>query len=139
MFITRATRHDASDVEALLGDEKDNWNARKGTTFIARDGKLVGCLRLIEVAPDTLVMDNVFVREDRRNEGIGGELVRAAMASRGGTIYLCCHEEALPFYEEHGFKPVAANALLEPVAEYFDASGDLHPPEGHQHFFMAAR
>jgi N-acetylglutamate synthase-like GNAT family acetyltransferase len=139
MFITRATRHDTADIEELLGAEKDNWDPRQGTTFIARDGKLVGCLRLVEVAPETVVMDNVFVREDRRGEGVGGELVRAAMLSRGGTIYLCCHEDMLKFYEEYGFTQVAPNSLLQPVADYFDAAGDLHPPDGHEHFFMAAR
>jgi hypothetical protein len=61
------------------------------------------------------------------------------MLSRGGTIYLCCHEEMIPFYEGFGFTQVVANALLQPVSDYFDAAGDLNPPEGHEHFFMAAR
>ncbi|HEU4480352.1 MAG TPA: GNAT family N-acetyltransferase [Actinomycetota bacterium] len=140
MFITRATRHDMSDVEELLKSEGwEDHDLREGTTFIARDGKVVGCIRVVEVAPQTLVVDDVLVREDRRGEGIGRDLMRAAMNSRGGTMYLCCHDDKIGFYEKFGFTEVAVNALLEPVSEYFDRSGDLHPPEGHEHFYLSAR
>ncbi len=140
MFITRATRHDMADVEELL--KAHGWedsDPREGTTFIARDGKVAGCVRLVEVAPHTLVVDDVLVREDRRGEGIGAQLMRAAMNSRGGTLYLCCHADKIDFYKQFGFNEVAPDALLEPVSNYFDKTGDLHPPEGHEHFFMAAR
>lgn len=141
MFITRATRHDEQDVKELLEGSGlgQDWHPRKGTTFLARDGKLVGCARLVEVAPDTLVLDTVYVPDDRRGEGIGAELLQAAMNSRGGTVYLCCHADMLDFYASLGFKEVAPEALLEPVSDHFASTGDLNPPVGHEHFFMAAR
>lgn len=140
MFITRATRHDMADVEEMLHAAGfTEGDPRNGTTFIARDGKVVGSVTLIEVAPQTLVVDDMVVREDRRGEGIGRRLMEAAMSSRGGTMYLCCHEEHIAFYEKLGFKQVAPDALLPPVAEHFEKSGELTPPEGHEHFFMAAR
>jgi N-acetylglutamate synthase-like GNAT family acetyltransferase len=130
-----------SDVEELLqATGFADSDPRKGTVFIARDGKVVGCVRLVEVVPNTLVMDDVVVQEDRRNEGIGRQLVQAAMNSRAGTMYLCCHEEKKAFYGHFGFTDVSPNALPEPVSNYFADTGDLNPPEGHgEHFFFAAR
>ena len=140
MFITRATRHDHSDMKELL--ETQGWgdsDITRGKSWIARDGKIVGMARLIEVAPQTLVVDDVLVREDRRGEGIGRSVMEAAMMGIGGALYLCCHPEHVAFYEKLGFVEVAPNALLQPVANYFDEEGDLNPPEGHVHHFMSAR
>lgn len=140
MFITRATRHDHADMRELL--EAQGWgdsDITKGKSWIARDGKVVGMVRLIEVAPQTVVMDDVLVKEDRRGEGIGRRVIEAAMMGMGGTLFLCTHDEHIPFYEKFGFKEIPAETLLEPVADYFDAVGDLTPPEGHVHHFMTAR
>jgi N-acetylglutamate synthase-like GNAT family acetyltransferase len=140
VFITRGTRHDLGDVEELL--ESQGWEhseLKKGTTFVAREGAVIGCVRLIEVAPNAVVIDDVVVREDKRGRGIGKQLMQAAMNSRGGTLYLCCHEQHVPFYERFDFKEVPAATLPDPVANYFDEAGDLTPPAGHTHFFMSAR
>lgn len=139
MFITRATRHDLADVQELM--EANKWDVpdlKKGTAFLARDGKVVGCVRLIEVAPNNLVMDDVLVDEARRGEGIGRRLMEASMSSRGGTLYLCCHEEHIGFYERFGFKQISPDTMPEPVSNHFAAEGSL-TPEGHRHFFMTAR
>src|SRR5918912_2041515 len=80
MFITRATRHDRSDLEKLLMDHE--WDVElldKGVAFIARDGAIVGTVRLIEVAPQVVVVEDVLVHKDRRNQGIGRQLIQAAM------------------------------------------------------------
>ena len=140
MFITRATRHDLGDVEELLKSEGwEHSELKKGTTFVAREGAVIGCVRLIEVAPNTVLVDDVVVRGDKRGQGVGKQLMQAAMNSRGGTLYLCCHKEHLGFYEHFEFKEVPASTLPEPVAGYLDETGDLTPPEGHEHFFMTAR
>lgn len=140
MFITRATRHDLGDVQELM--ESNKWDVpdlKKGTTFMARDGKIVGCVRLIEVAPNHLVMDDVLVDESRRGEGIGRRLMEAAMNSRGGTLYLCCHDRQIGFYERFGFKQIPADTMPEPIANHFADDGSLTPPEGHEHFFLTVR
>jgi N-acetylglutamate synthase-like GNAT family acetyltransferase len=141
MFITRATRHDRADVEELYskhgwGDEHD---LKTGTTFIARDGGVVGALRLVEVEPNTLVVDGVLVREDRRNEGIGRGLVQAAMNSRGGTMYLCCHDERIRFYGHFGFSEIPIDEAPAAVREYWEKIGDWPTEPGHDHYFMKAR
>lgn len=140
MLVTRATRHDKSDILELLAT--NGWEDSpidKGKIWIARDGKIAGMVRLVEVAPQTVVVDDMLVREDRRGEGIGRRVLEAAMMGMGGSLYLCCHPEYLGFYAKFGFVEVVPDALLQPVADYFAEVGDLPPPEGHVHHFMSAR
>jgi N-acetylglutamate synthase-like GNAT family acetyltransferase len=140
VFITRATRHDLGDVEELLRSQGwEHGELKNGRTLVAREGAAIGCVRLIEVAPNTVIVDDMVVREDKRGQGIGKQLMQAAMNSRGGKLYLCCHTEQIAFYERFEFNQVQPETLPEPVANYFDETGDLTPPEGHEHFFLTAR
>ena len=127
-------------VQELL--EAQGWgdsDPTQGTTYIAKSGKTVGVIRLVEVAPQTVVIDDVLVREDKRGEGIGKQLMQAAMNAKGGTLYLCCHDDVIDFYKQFGFSLVSADTLPEPVANYLDETGDLTPEAGHVHYFMTAR
>jgi N-acetylglutamate synthase-like GNAT family acetyltransferase len=139
MFITRATRHDRPDIQQFL--EAHGWEAdlTTGATFFARDGGVVGSIRLIEVEPRVVVVDTVVVDAGRRREGIGRALLQAAMNSRGGTLYLCCHDEHIAFYEKFGFAQVEGPELPDRVASYFRDVGDLPSTEDHRHLFMRAR
>lgn len=139
MFITRATRHDRGDLDELLRSHGREPDLGEGTAFIARDGGIVGCVRLVEVAPQTVVVDDVLVRDGRRGDGIGGRLMQAAMNSRGGTLYLCCHEEHLGFYGRFGFEPVDVVQCPEPVVDYWRKVGDYPAEPGHTHFYLKAR
>lgn len=140
MFITRATRHDKADLKELL--EAHGWgnaNLDEGAAFIAREGRIIGCVRLIEVEPQVLVVDDVLVQEDRREEGIGRRLLQAAMNSRRGTLYLCCHEERLNFYRHFGFQQIAIDDAPESARAYWEKVGDHPTPPDHVHYFMKAR
>ncbi len=140
MFVTRATRHDKRDLQDFYEEHGlTDQDLERGTSFIARDGRIVGALRVVEVEPRTLVIDGVLVREDRRNEGIGRRLVQAALNSRGGTVYLCCHEERLPFYGHLGFSEVDVQEAPPPVRSYWESNGDYPTPPGHEHFYLKAR
>ena len=142
MFITRATRHDKSDLEDFFkSQEWEDPILDRGVAFIARDGSIVGNVRLIEVETNKLVVEDVVVKEERRGEGIGAQLMQAAMNSRGGTLYLCCHPPRLRFYGDLGFEEVPFDELPQPVAAYFDEHGDSPDKleEGHIHHFMKAR
>lgn len=140
MFITRATRHDRSDIEELY--KEYGWNNEhldKGKAFIARDGGVVGALRLVEVEPNTLVIDGVLVKEGRREQGIGRQLMQTAMNSRGGTMYLCCHDNRMRFYGHFGFEEISIDDAPEAVRAYWEEIGDWPTEPGHDHFFMKAR
>ena len=140
MFITRATRHDRDDLEKLLVDH--DWDLEhmdKGVAFIARDGTIVGTVRLIEVAPQIVIVEDVLVHKDRREEGIGRQLIQTAMNSRGGTLYLSCHENRLGFYAHFGFEQVAFDDLPAAVQQFMrDTDAWPDSPE-HRHFFLKAR
>jgi N-acetylglutamate synthase-like GNAT family acetyltransferase len=124
VFVTRATRHDVTDIADLLA--RHDWTveeASSGTFFLAREGAAVGCVRLWEVAPQTVIVRDVMVAAERRGEGIGAQLMQTAMNSRGGTLYLRCGQSEAPFFERFGFAPVEADQLPEAVDAHFDAHG----------------
>lgn len=142
MFITKATRHDKSDIKEFLASEGPMWenaNLDRGTAFIAREGTIVGHVRLIEVAPQMLVVEEVLVREDKRGQGIGTRLIEAAMNNKGGKLFLCCHAEHIPFYERFGFTAVDFESLPDEIRKHHIDEGDLPTEPGHEHFFMTAR
>jgi predicted N-acetyltransferase YhbS len=140
MFITRMSRHDKEDVREFHKEQRwEDSNIDEGVTFIARDGGIVGSIRLVEAAPQTLIVEDVLVTEPRRGEGIGRQLVQAAMNSRGGTMFLCCHDDVISFYEKFDFKEIPFEQQPAEVQEYFRSHGDYPTEPGHDHYFMTAR
>ena len=94
-----------------------------GVAFIARDGEIVGVLRLVELAPDAVIVDHVLVAAGRRREGIGSAVMQTAMNSRGGRLYLRCGEGEGPFFERLGFAAVEPAELPDAVVAHFDTHG----------------
>ncbi len=140
MFITRATRHDHADIKELLATRGwEDADLKEGTAYFARSGSVVGCIRLIEVAPQTLVLDSVLVLEEKRGTGVGRALMEAVMNAKGGTMYLCCHEENLGFYGKFGFESVPLENCPPEATAYWERVGDVPAPEGHKHFYLKAR
>jgi GNAT superfamily N-acetyltransferase len=140
VLLTRATRHDRSDIEQLLRQE--GWpdvNLGVGTAFIARDGAVVGFVRVIEVGPGVLVTDDTLVRSDRRRQGIGGRLLQVAMSSTGGTIYVDSNRDAVSLYERAGFRRVSFDDLPSSVVSYYESIGDLPVSNPADHVYMRAR
>lgn len=140
MFITRATRHDRGDIVDLLKTRAwDDADVSEGAWYIARHGVVIGCVQVVEVAPQTVVVDNVLVHQDQRGKGVGEALIKAAMNAKGGTMYLCCHEENVAFYERFGFAALDVDQCPGEVVAYWNKVGDHPTEEGHVHFFMKAR
>jgi N-acetylglutamate synthase-like GNAT family acetyltransferase len=135
VFIARASRHDKADVKDLLEQHglKDP-DLSGGTTLIAREGVVAGCVRLIEVEPNKVVVDDFLVKEDRRGQGIGKGLMQAAMNNKGGTLYLATPVEYESFFEGFGFTEVAVGDLPESVRSYFDGAA---LPEGDIRYLTA--
>lgn len=140
-MITKATRHDTDDIRELLTSHgMEPPEPRDGVVYIARAGKVSGCIRLKEVAPGAVIIDKMIVDESKRGEGLGSQLMQAAMNARGGKLYLYCHADAKGFYEGFGFEPIAPDALPEPVMDHFVEAGEYPAPEGHpEHVFFTAR
>jgi len=143
MFITRATRHDQADRLEFFKEHEWDHHAgeRKKVSFIARDGGIVGNVSLIEIDPQTLVVEDVLVHRNRRGQGIGRQLMQAAMNSRGGKLYLCCHDDAKGFYGQFGFIDKPFDELPEPIKNFMieDEAAPHQLDEGHVHYFLTAR
>ena len=142
MMITRASRRDADDLAEFFAEQE--WEdpvLDKGIAFIARAGKIIGNVRLIEVAPDVLVIEDVLVAGDRRGDGLGTQLMQAAMNSRGGKLFLSCHPERLAWYGRLGFTEIDYDAQPDEVKGFYEATdGAPHQlPEGHIHHYLTAR
>ena len=140
MFITRATRHDRDEIRELV--EEQGWDTdhlTEGTTLIARDGNVAGCVRLIEVALQQVVIDDFLVREDKRGQGVGAQLLKAAMNNRGGTLFLVCHEDVVRFYGKFDFSQTTWDELPQPVKDYISRVDPHVLDAEHEHFFLKAR
>lgn len=140
MFIAKATRHDRDDIKEMM--EANEWGPEglgDGTTLIARAGAVAGCIRLVEVEPQKVVLDDVLVAKEKRGEGVGRRLMEAAMNNRGGTLFLCCHDDVLGFYAKFDFTEKPFEELPESVQDYFKRVDGYPEPEGHVHFFLTAR
>lgn len=140
MLITRATRHDKADIEAFYATH--DWqdpHLAGATSFVAREGAIVGALSLIEVEPQQVIVEDVLVDPERRGQGLGARLMQAAMNSRGGTLFLSCHTERLGFYRRLGFADVPFEELPPAVQKFMRDDGTYPFTEDHVHYFMRAR
>ncbi|MGH2819412.1 MAG: hypothetical protein ACRDJ5_02025 [Actinomycetota bacterium] len=61
------------------------------------------------------------------------------MNSRGGTLYLACHDDVIAFYERLGFAEVPEERLPHAVVAHMIATGDLPNRPDHVHRFLTAR
>jgi ribosomal protein S18 acetylase RimI-like enzyme len=140
VLITRASRHDAEDIERFYSTQEwEDPHISQGVSFVAREGAIVGALTLIEIEPQTVVIEDVLVDPARRGEGLGSQLVRAAMSSRGGTMFLSCHEERLAFYRRLGFEDVPFEDLPAGVQTFMRDDNAFPFTADHVHYFMRAR
>ncbi|MGH2735850.1 MAG: hypothetical protein ACRDKZ_09740 [Actinomycetota bacterium] len=129
MFVTRAGRHDKADlqefVSTLRGEAVDT---SQGTAMIAREGAIVGCLRIIEVEPNTLVYEDLLVGEGR-DESVARQLLQAAMNNKGGTIFAAVPLQQVALLEELGFTILEAAGAPERVRARWGESGRLEAPD----------
>ena len=144
MFITRATRRDLDEVLEFYNshDWYEDWETpelKVGTVFFARKGEIIGAIRLIEIEPQIVIVEDVLVHRDHRAQGLGKQLMQAAMNSRGGKLYLSCHLDTIPFYERFGFADQEWEALPESVKAYMIQTKAYPPQDDHVHYFLTAR
>ena len=121
MFVTRAGRHDKSDLKGFIESRRDGEvDISEGTAMIAREGSIIGCIRLIEVEPDSLVYDDLLVAEGR-DDGVARQLVQAAMNNKGGRLFAAAPPAESDLFTSFGFEPIDRSDAPEPVTGYWDS------------------
>jgi len=135
MFVTRAGRHDRSDLKEFIESRRaGEVDMAEGTAMIAREGSIIGCIRLIEVDPGTLVYDDVLVDEGR-DETVAKQLIQAAMNNKGGTIFAAIPAAETDLFAGFGFAHTERSNAPEPVIAYWDA----HPGTSENRVHLRAR
>ncbi len=82
--------------------------------WVARRGDIVGGLCLTPVAQGHF-LTGLLVTPPERSRGIGAQLVRNAVASSAGPVWLFCKPELVEFYSRLGFS--VANCLPATLAD----------------------
>ena len=139
MFVTRASRREIDEIKEFY--ERNEWDPvdfSRGQAYIVRQGAILAVLLLVP-AGDATVIDDVVVDKDRRKQGIGTRLIQTAMNNKGGTLYLCCHDHTIGYYERFGFELVDRDGLPEAIHAHFQADGTFDDSEDHKHYIMRAR
>lgn len=120
MFVTRAGRHDKTDLKEFIEKARGtDADTSAGTAMIAREGIIIGCVRLIEVDPKTLVFDDVLVADDR-DEDVAKQLIQAALNNKGGTVYATVPDAQTGLFEEFGFARIECADAPSGVRAYWD-------------------
>jgi amino-acid N-acetyltransferase len=106
-----------SEVEALLQSQglplEGVFDHLSSFLVLLDGGSLVGVAGL-EAYPPTALLRSVAVRPSAQKRGLGGRLTAAALEQARALgirdVYLLT-TTAAPFFERHGFEPVARSAL----------------------------
>ena len=104
-------------ADFLSGQGYSGDGVARGTLFYAREGGVVGSVRLVEAAPQQLVIHDLVVDRERRRQGIGTSLMQAAMNSRGGVLFVRTEAGYTPFFERLGFAEVPHDGIPEAVVQ----------------------
>lgn len=97
--------------DVSLGEQEDVVCARE-------NGVIVGALRLFP-AGSSLILRTVVVAGERRGQGIGRSMLRAASERIGGRECYCFPWAHLDrFYGEIGFQPIDRDALPADLVPY---------------------
>lgn len=139
MFVTRASRREIDEIKDFYDrNEWDHVDFARSQAYIARQGPILAVL-LLTPAGDATVIDDVVVDKDHRREGIGTNLINTAMNNKGGTLWLCCHDYTIGYYERFGFQVVERDELPPEIHSHFEADGTFDDSEDHYHYVMRTR
>ncbi|KAF1025667.1 MAG: hypothetical protein GAK37_02826 [Pseudomonas sp.] len=80
-----------------------SMKALKGARlWVAREGEIIAGLNLSPVVGGQW-LTGLFVAQAYRKQGVAGRLIREAVASVEGTVWLLCHPDLEGFYQRLGF------------------------------------
>jgi GNAT superfamily N-acetyltransferase/ketosteroid isomerase-like protein len=104
----------ADELDAEIATGVEFWVYEDG-------GELVGVMGIQQVQ-DVHLIRHAYVLPDRQGRGIGGELIKELVASRGGPLLVgtwAAAEWAIRFYERHGFELAPPEVKSELLRTYW--------------------
>jgi N-acetylglutamate synthase-like GNAT family acetyltransferase len=109
--------------------EKDEFEADAIHLMAWADDALVGVGRLHFNSSTEAQVRYMAVHEDRRNRGVGAEILRELekrAAERGAkSIVLNARDRAVHFYEQHGYRIIGKASSLFGSVDHFAMQKDL--------------
>lgn len=119
--IMAAVAAQPQDIEHVVAAIPAPYVAPRGTLWVAwDDGEALGCVALLELAPDTAELKRMYVRPESRGRGVARRLVEHAIAAATARGYSRLRLGTLPhmsaaqqLYTRLGFQRVPAYRPVE--------------------------
>ncbi len=108
VLIRAASEADAVVIRQTIkaaGLDRTGLDWRRFKLAETGDGELLGMCQVRRYW-DTRELGSLWVRKDRRGQGLGGKLIRACLTEESPPVHLECVEARQPYYEQHGFRRV---------------------------------
>ncbi len=107
MVIRPARAQDKATITAMVrGAHLNPIDLQWARFLIAEDARGIVGVGQIRPHADASELASLVVREDRRGQGVGGQLVRALIAQTQGTLVLFCDSGMEGYYRRFGFRTI---------------------------------
>jgi amino-acid N-acetyltransferase len=104
--IRRAVQAEQASITALVRAAGINpFDLQWQRFFVAEDGgRVIGAVQIKPHRDGSRELASLAVVPEYRSQGVGSSLVRALLATEGGTVYLTCADRLEGYYTRFGFK-----------------------------------
>jgi len=107
VVIRPARAQDKATITAMVrGAHLNPIDLQWARFLIAEDARGIVGVGQIRPHADASELASLVVREDRRGQGVGGQLVRALIAQTPGTLVLFCGSDMESYYGRFGFRAI---------------------------------
>jgi amino-acid N-acetyltransferase len=107
MEIRSARTDDQATITAMVrGARLNPMDLRWQRFLVAEDETGIVCVGQIRPHPGAPELASLVVREDRRGQGVGRQLIRALLAQSQGTLVLFCRPQLESYYAQFGFRAI---------------------------------
>ena len=105
--IRAATRDDRRTIRELVRKAHLDPTGVRWPHFLVaeQEGVVVG-IGQVRRYRNCRELGSLVVRDDRRGQGIGGQIVEALLARHHGEVFLECRAVMVPYYRHFGFEEI---------------------------------
>jgi N-acetylglutamate synthase-like GNAT family acetyltransferase len=114
--IRPARAQDQATITAMVrGAHLNPMDLRWQRFLVAEDGSGIVGVGQIRPHEGASELASLVVREDRRGQGVGGQIIHALLAQLPGTVYLFCRPQLESYYAQFGFRAVSVKEAPSPL------------------------